>query len=345
MEFTLQQIAHLIGGEVVGNPAEKVYTIAKIQEGHQGAICFLSNPKYEPYLYQTRASAVIISKNFVPQKEVPTNLIVVEDAYTALSRLLEVYQKFTERPKVGIEQPSFIHPSAKLGQGVYVGAFAYIGENAKVGNHVKIYPQTYIGDGVTIDDHTVVYAGVKIYQGCQIGKNCTLHSGVIVGADGFGFAPQPDGTYKNVPQVGYVVLEDDVNIGANTTIDRATLGATRLKKGVKLDNLVMIAHNVEIGENTVMASQTGVSGSTKVGAGCVVGGQVGFAGHITVADRTSIAGKSGVMGDITESGQQLMGVPVMPLKEHLRVLAVFRKLSEVWKRLEKLERHINKNEI
>ncbi|MCS7005105.1 MAG: UDP-3-O-(3-hydroxymyristoyl)glucosamine N-acyltransferase [Cytophagales bacterium] len=340
MEFTLEQIARLVDGIVIGNPQEKVYTIAKIQEGHRGAICFLANPKYEPYLYQTKATAVIVNKDFQPQRPVSTNLIAVEDAYTALSKILEEYQKIIFRPKLGVEEPSFIHHSAQVGENCYIGAFAYIGENVQIGKGVKIYPHVYIGDSCIIGDNTVIYAGVKIYQGCKIGKNCVLHSGVVIGSDGFGFAPQPDGSYKPVPQIGGVIIEDDVSIGANTTVDRATLGNTILKKGVKLDNLIMIAHNVEVGEHTVIASQTGVSGSTKIGAYCVIGGQVGFAGHITVADKTSIAGKSGVMGDINESGQQLMGVPVMPLKEHLRALAVFKRLSEVWKRLERLEKKL-----
>jgi len=340
MEFTVQQIAHILQGEVKGDNNRKINNLAKIQEAKEGDICFLSNLKYENYLYTTQASAVIINKDFEPKKEYQSTLILVDDAYTAFSILLEEYAKIINFTKVGIEQPSYIAPTATYGEGVYIGAFAYIGNYAKIGNKVKIYPHAYIGDKVSIGDNTIVYAGVKIYADCKIGSQCTIHAGAVIGSDGFGFAPQPDGTYKAIPQVGTVVIEDNVDIGANTTIDRATMGATIIEQGVKLDNLIQVAHNVRIGKNTVIASQVGISGSTTIGENCIIAGQVGIVGHVHIANRTTIGAQSGVSNSIEKEGTTVLGAPAIDHREQLKNYVIARKLPELKKRIEELEKKI-----
>ncbi len=340
MEFTVQQIAHILQGEVKGDNTRKINNLAKIQEAKEGDICFLSNLKYENYLYTTQASAVIINKDFEPKKECQSALILVDDAYTAFSILLEEYAKIINFTKVGVEQPSYIAPTATYGEGTYIGAFAYIGNYAKIGNNVKIYPHAYIGDKVSIGDNTIVYAGVKIYADCKIGSQCTIHAGAVIGSDGFGFAPQPDGTYKAIPQVGTVVIEDNVDIGANTTIDRATMGATIIEQGVKLDNLIQVAHNVRIGKNTVIASQVGISGSTIIGENCVIAGQVGIVGHVHIANRTTIGAQSGVSNSIEKEGTTVLGAPAIDHREQLKNYVIARKLPELKKRIEELEKKI-----
>jgi UDP-3-O-[3-hydroxymyristoyl] glucosamine N-acyltransferase len=340
MEFTVQQIASILEGKIVGNASAKIHTLSKIEEGMPGSISFLSNPKYEPYLYTTQASAIIISDQYTPKKEIGATLILVKDPYTAFTVLLNEYNRLLNNSKEGIEQPSFIASSSTVGEHIYVGAFAYIGHNCTIGNHVRIYPQAYIGDNVQIGDYTVVHSGVKVYSGSIIGKNCILHAGVVIGSDGFGFAPQPDGSYKPIPQVGNVILHDNVSIGANTVIDCATLGSTIIREGVKLDNLIQIAHNVEIGKNTVIAAQTGVSGSTKIGENCVVGGQVGFVGHIRIADKTSVGAQSGIGKSITKPGTAVQGSPAFDYKENLKSQVIFRKLPLLLKKLDDLEEKI-----
>lgn len=294
MEISIEQVAQLIGGMVEGNGQATVNRLEKIEEATEGSISFLANPKYLPYIYKTGASAVIVKSDFEPEKELKANLIKVDDPYSAFAKLLEEYQKLTAKVKTGIEQPSFQHETASYGENVYLGAFSYLGENAKVGNNTKIYPNTYIGDNVEIGENTIIHPGVKVYANCKVGSNCVIHSGVVIGSDGFGFAPQEDGTYKSIPQTGNVIIEDHVDIGANTTIDCATMGSTIIKSGVKLDNLVQIAHNVEVGKNTVIASQAGLSGSAKIGENCQIGGQAGITGHLKMADRTIIGPQAGV---------------------------------------------------
>ncbi len=337
MEFTAQEIAQLLGGTVKGNPNDKISSVSKIQEGKPGTIAFLANPKYEEFIYSTRATAVLVNEDFKPTKPLKTSLIYVKDAYVAFSSLLEEYQRIVSLQKVGIEEPSFRDGSAEIGESPYIGAFAYLGKNVKVGNNCKIYPHVYLGDNVTVGDNTILYAGVKVYADCTIGSYCTIHSGAVVGSDGFGFAPQADGTYKTIPQIGNVIIEDHVDIGANTVIDCATMGSTHIKKGVKLDNLVQIAHNVTIGENTVVAAQTGISGSATLGKNNVLAGQVGIVGHIVLPDRTTIGAQSGIMNPPKEEGKILLGSPALEHKNQLRSLAIFRRLPDIKKRIEKLE--------
>ena len=336
MEFTARQISEILSGTISGDPDAKVSRLSKIEEGTPGSLSFLANPKYTEFIYTTKASVVIVSADFVPEQEISATLIRVADAYASFARLLEMYNQIS-RDKKGIEQPSYVSESAKLGSDVYVGAFAYIGLNASIGNHVKVYPGAYVGDNVTIGDGTTLFAGVKVYSDCQIGAACTLHAGVIIGADGFGFAPA-SGSYQKVAQIGNVIIEDHVEIGAGTTIDRATLGSTIIRKGVKLDNLIQIAHNVEIGENTVIAAQTGVAGSTKIGRDCMIGGQAGIVGHLTIADGTKIAAQSGVGTSVTESGQILQGSPAFPISDYRRTYVVFKKLPDLDKRIIELEK-------
>jgi UDP-3-O-[3-hydroxymyristoyl] glucosamine N-acyltransferase len=336
MQFTAKEICVLLNGELEGNPDETVFTLSKIEEGVRGSLSFLSNPKYEPYLYTTEASVVIVNKNLQPERQVNTTLIKVDDAYSAFSVLLERYNQI-KLNKSGIEQPSFIHPSATMGDHCYVGAFAYIGANARIGKNVKIYPQVYIGDNVTIDDNSTLFSGSKIYSDCTIGKHVIIHSGAVIGSDGFGFAPQADGSYNKVAQIGNVIIEDHVEVGSNTSIDRATIGSTVIRKGVKLDNLIQIAHNVEVGNNTVIASQSGISGSTKVGEQCIIGGQVGIVGHISIARGSQINAKSGISKSITEENKQWNGLPVSPFRDSLKMQAVYRRLPELEKRIEELE--------
>lgn len=342
MEFTIQQIAVLLKGEVKGNGSEKITMLAKIQDAQKGQISFLSNPKYEPFIYSTQASAVIVKNDFLPRKEITTSLILVEDPYLSFTVLLEEYHKLVSFQKTGIEQPSFIGEGTVTGTHIYRGAFSYIGSKVKIGNNVKIYPHTFIGDGVTIGDNTIIHANVKVYAGTQIGKNCELHSGAIIGSAGFGFAPQPDGSYKAIPQLGTVIIKDNVSVGANTVLDCATLfgDATVIHDGVKLDNLIQVAHNVEIGKNTVIAAQTGISGSTKIGENCVFAGQVGIAGHLTIANDTKIGAQAGIPKSIKEEGQRLIGYPAIDLKEYFRSYAVFKRLPEIIHRLRDLEKRM-----
>jgi UDP-3-O-[3-hydroxymyristoyl] glucosamine N-acyltransferase len=342
MQFSAGQIAALVQGEVVGDVNVLISNVAKIEEGSEGCISFLANPKYEPYVYTTKSSVVMVSTSFEPKQTVPATMIRVKDPYTSFTLLLEEYQRLTSLKKSGVEEPSFISKTAQVGENSYRGAFSYVGENCKIGVNVKIYPQVYIGDNVEIGDNTILYAGVKIYQGCKIGKYCTIASGTVIGSDGFGFAPQADGTYKNIPQLGIVIIEDHVDVGANTTIDRATMGATIIRKGVKLDNLIQIAHNVEIGENTVMASQSGISGSTKIGSNCIIAGQVGVVGHIKIANRTSVGAQSGISKGVSQEGTALFGSPAIDYNNQLKSIIVYRKLPEMLKRIEEMEKQLTK---
>ncbi len=340
MEFTVKQLATLLGGEVKGNDSLKINKLATIQEGVAGAISFLSNPKYENYIYTTQASAVIVNKSFEPKQAVAATLIVVEDAYLAFSALLEEYYRLMNFIKKGIEQPSFVASSAQIGEAIYLGAFAYIGENVKIGNNVKIYPQAYIGDNTTIGDNTIVYAGAKIYANSVIGHYCTIHSGAVIGSAGFGFAPQPDGSYKDIPQLGNVILGNHVNIGANTTVDCATMSSTIIEDGVKLDNLVQIAHNVKVGKHTVIAALSGVAGSTSVGENCVIAGQVGMVGHIEIGNRITIAAQTGITKSFKQDGITLLGSPAYEYKDSVKYMVVYRKLPDMLRRLEALEKKI-----
>jgi UDP-3-O-[3-hydroxymyristoyl] glucosamine N-acyltransferase len=337
MEFSIQQIAELLGGEVKGDGTRKVNKLSKIQEGTEGSISFLANPKYENFIYSTNSTAVIVNKTFTPRQAISASLILVDDPYTSFTSLLEQYYSIVNFSKSGIEEPSFIGTNSAAGENIYRGAFSYIGNNCSIGKNVKIYPHAYIGDNVVIGDSTILYSGVKIYANCKIGNNCTLHSGVVIGSDGFGFAPQKDGSYKTIPQVGNVVIEDNVDIGANTVIDCATMGSTVIHSGVKLDNLIQIAHNVEIGKNTVIAAQTGVSGSTVVGENCIIAGQVGIVGHINIASRTTIGAQAGIGKTLEEEGLVLLGSPGFERKQYLKSYAVFKNLPELHQRIKNLE--------
>jgi UDP-3-O-[3-hydroxymyristoyl] glucosamine N-acyltransferase len=342
MEFTAQAVATFLQGEVEGNPETKVSDVSKIEEGKPGTLCFLANPKYEKYLYTTGASIVIVNRDLKLSEPVNATLIRVDDSYKAFASLLELYNSFKPQ-KTGIEQPSSIAPSAKLGENVYVGAFSYISENATIGNNVKIYPQTYIGENVSIGENTILFAGVRIYHECVIGANCIIHSNSVIGADGFGFAPQSeDNNYKKIPQIGNVIIEDFVEIGALATVDRATMGSTIVHKGVKLDNMVHIAHNVEIGENTVMAAQTGVAGSTKVGRDCMFAGQVGLAPHITVANGVKLGAKAGVNSSIKKENDIMIGAPAQSYSDFMKCFVVFRRLPEMKKDLDDLKKETNR---
>ena len=337
MEFKAKDIAALLKGVVEGDPEVVVSDVSKIEEGRPHTLAFLANPKYEPYIYTTEASVVLVNQDFVPSKELPCTLIRVPSAYDAIAVLLQMYEDMRPKP-VGVEQPSFISDTAVLGEKVYVGAFAYIGKHVKIGNNVKIYPQAYIGDGVVIGDNTDVKPGVKIYHGCIIGAGCTIHAGTVIGADGFGFAPSNSG-YKKVQQIGNVVLEDGVEIGANTCIDRATMGSTLIKKGVKLDNLIQIAHNVVVGENTVMAALTGVAGTAKIGENCMFGGQVGISGHLTIGAGTRIAAQSGIESSV-KPNSVLQGSPAYDVSRYQRSYVVFRRLPDLYKQISELEKEI-----
>ena len=326
-----------------GNGAVVVSNLSKIEEGKPGTLSFLANPVYTPFIYETDASVVIVNKTLELQKPVKKTctLIRVEDAYGSFAKLLEMYHQIKQN-KTGIEQPSFVSPSATLGKDCYVGAFAYIGENVKIGNNVKIYPQCYIGDHVTIGDNTVLFAGVKVYFECVIGKDCTIHASSVIGSDGFGFAPNSENNYKKIPQIGNVVIEDHVEIGSNTSIDRATMGSTIIRKGVKLDNLIQIAHNVEVGENTVMAGGVFIAGSTKIGKNVMIGGQAGVIGHLKVADGVKIAGQSGVGSNIDKEGEIVQGSPAFPIGEYKRSYVLFRNLQKLNARIKDLENEIKK---
>lgn len=337
MTFTAAQIAMMIRGSIEGNPEAQVTSFGKIEEAVSGQLSFLANPKYEEFLYRTEASIVIVNESQVLQSEVTATLIRVPDAYAAFATLLTTYQEMQAQQLTGIQEPVYMAPTAKIGEQVFIGAFTYIGEHVNIGNQVKIHPQVYIGRNVTIGDGTVLYPGVKIYHDTKIGKDVVIHAGTVIGSDGFGFAPKTDGTYQKVPQIGNVVIEDGVEIGANTTIDRATMGSTLIRAGVKLDNLIQIAHNVEIGTHTVIAAQTGISGSTKIGKNAMIGGQVGFAGHLHVADGTKITAQSGVTKTVKKPATTITGNPAMEISQSYRLQAMNRQLPEIEKRLKALE--------
>jgi UDP-3-O-[3-hydroxymyristoyl] glucosamine N-acyltransferase len=341
MQFTAQQISDFLDGTIEGESTVKVSELSKIEDGGEGSICFLSNPKYENYLYTTKASVVILAKNFVAAKPVNSTLIRVTDPYSAFSLLLEMYNESLNaaQKKSGIEEPCFIHSSAKIGKNVYIGAFCYIDENVEIGDNCSIYTQSYIGAETKIGDNCTVFPGVKIYNRTKIGNKVTIHSNTVIGSDGFGFAPQKDGTYNKIPQIGNVEIEDEVEIGSSCTIDRATMGSSYIRKGVKLDNLVQIAHNVDIGAHTVIAAQTGIAGSTKIGENSVIGGQVGISGHLNLGKGTQIGAKGGINFN-TEPNKQWHGSPAQPLKDWMRSTVIFKKLPEVDQRIRTLEKKI-----
>ena len=339
MKFLASQIAALLNGTIEGNPDTEIWNVAKIEEGAPGMLSFLANPKYIPFIYETQSSAVIVNKDFVAEKPIAATLIRVDDAYASFAKLLAFYDQITQDKK-GVSSLAFVSKTAKCGENIYLGEFAFVGENVTIGNNVKVYPQVYVGDGCVIGDNTVLYPGVRLYRNTVVGQRCIIHAGAVIGADGFGFAPQEDGHYEKIPQVGNVMIDDDVEIGANTTIDRSTMGSTRVHKGVKLDNLIHLAHNVEIGENTAMAAQVGVSGSTHLGKNCVVGGQTGFVGHLHIANGSKFGGQCGVMGSIKEENQEFMGTPIQPLKQYLKSNARFRHIDEMARKLDELEKEL-----
>ncbi|NQZ43468.1 MAG: UDP-3-O-(3-hydroxymyristoyl)glucosamine N-acyltransferase [Flavobacteriaceae bacterium] len=336
MEFTATQIAGILEGEVEGNPETSVNKLSKIEEGEKGSLTFLANPKYTPYIYSTKASITIVNRDFIPEQQVKTTLIKVDDAYKSFSKLLEYYNQ-VKNNKVGVENPSFVSESAHYGEAFYLGAFSYLGDNVAIGDNVKVYPNVYIGDNVTIGDNCVIFAGAKIYSESIIGKDCVIHSGAIIGADGFGFTPNEKGEYSKVPQTGNVIIEDHVDVGAGTTIDRATLGSTVLRRGVKLDNQIQIAHNVEIGEHTAIAAQTGVAGSTKIGKHCLIGGQVGIVGHITIGDRVRIQAQSGI-GRNVKDDEVLQGSPALNYGDYNKSYVHFKNLPKIVSRISDLEK-------
>ncbi|TXE20255.1 UDP-3-O-(3-hydroxymyristoyl)glucosamine N-acyltransferase [Psychroserpens burtonensis] len=341
MNFTAQQIAGILEGEVVGNPEVEVSKLSKIEEGTEGSLTFLANPKYNSYIYSTKASITIVNKTFEPENDISTTLIKVDDAYQSFSKLLEYYNQ-VKFNKQGVEQPSFISESAKLGRDVYIGAFSYIGDQVVIGDNVKIFPNTYIGDNVTIGDHTILFSGAKVYSETMIGKHCVINSGVIIGADGFGFVPDKNGEYSKMPQIGNVIIEDHVDVGAATTIDRATLGSTVIRRGVKLDNQIQIAHNVEIGKNTVIAAQTGIAGSAKIGENCLIGGQVGIAGHITIGNNVRVQAQSGI-GRHVKDNEILQGSPSFTFGDWNKSYVHFKNLPKIVKSINDLEKKLNGN--
>jgi UDP-3-O-[3-hydroxymyristoyl] glucosamine N-acyltransferase len=339
MKFTANQIAGILEGEVEGDASVEVSKLSKIEEGTPGSLTFLANPKYTPYIYSTKASITIVDKTFVAEQHVSSTLIRVDNAYESFSKLLEYYNQ-VKMNKTGIEDPVFVSKSASLGENIYLGAFSYVGDNVIIGDNVKIYPNVYIGDNVTIGENSVLFAGAKLYSETVVGKQCVINSGVILGADGFGFSPNEKGVFVKVPQTGNVILEDHVDIGAATTIDRATLGSTIIRRGVKLDNQIQIAHNVEVGENTVIAAQTGIAGSTKIGSNCLIGGQVGFAGHLTIGNNVRIQAQSGVGKNIKDN-ETIQGSPSFNYGDFSKSYVHFRNLPKIMKRFDALEKKIN----
>lgn len=340
MQLTAHQVGVLLDGTVEGNPGVAINQLSKIEEAQSGSLSFLANTKYEQYVYTSQASVIIVNDDFIPSQPVSATLIRVKNSYSAFSVLLEKYEEIIKSNKNGIEEYSFIHPTAKLGKDVYIGSFAYIGSNVKIGDGSKIYPNSYVADNVIIGKDVTLYAGVKVYFNCEIGDKSIIHSGAIIGADGFGFVPDGEGGYRKVSQIGNVIVEEEVEIGSNTTVDRATMGSTIIRKGVKLDNLIQIAHNVEIGANTVIAAQTGISGSTKIGENCVIGGQVGIVGHITIANGSNIGAKSGVNNSIKEENMSWNGVPLGTYRDSLKTQVVMKRLPELEKRILELEKII-----
>ena len=341
MKFTAAQIAGILEGDIVGNPDVEVSRLSKIEEGTEGSLTFLANPKYKPYIYSTQASITIVNKSFEAENKLTTTLIKVEDAYKSFSRLLEYYNQIKIN-KFGIEQPSFIAESSSYGENVYIGAFTYIGEHVTISDNVKIFPGSYIGDNVKIGENTVIFAGVKIYSDCIIGNNCVINSCTVIGADGFGFAPNENGEYSKVPQTGNVIIEDFVDIGAATSIDRATLGSTIIKKGVKLDNQIQIAHNVEIGKNTVIAAQTGIAGSTKIGESCQIGGQVGIVGHLSIGNNVKIQAQSGITRNVKDN-EVLQGSPAFGYGDFNKSYVYFKNFPKIVKDLNEIEKKVNGN--
>ena len=350
MQFTAQEIGFMLNGTVEGDPNIAVDKLAKIEEAGMGSLSFLANPKYEQYIYTTDASIIIVNHDLVLTAPVKATLVRVENAYSSFSVLLEKYNTI-KLNKTGVEQPNFIHPTASIGDNCYIGAFAYIGPGVSIGHQCKIYPNTYIADNVKLGNNVTLFPGVVVYFDCVLGNNVIIHSGAIIGSDGFGFAPKADGTYNKIAQIGNVVIEDDVEIGSNTTIDRATMGSTVIRKGVKLDNLIQVAHNVELGANTVIAAQTGISGSTKIGENVIIGGQVGVVGHVSIAKGTQVQAQSGVSRSITEENKKWMGSPATHLNDHMRSQVVIGRLPELEKKLAELEkivaelRKLNENSI
>jgi len=339
MEFNAATIAGFLKGEIEGNPETKVNTIAKIAEGHEGALSFLANPKYEHYIYTTKSSIVLVNKSFVPSQKIGATLIKVDNAYEAFASLLRLVDQARPR-KTGIHPAAVIEPSAKVGSDVYIGPYAYIGENVVIGDKCAIYPHVYVGDNSSIGANCILNPGVKVYHECVIGMGCIIHAGSVIGSDGFGFAPQSENEYMKIPQLGNVVLEDNVEIGANVTIDRATMGSTIIHKGVKLDNLIQIGHNVEVGENTVMAAQTGISGSTKVGKNCMFGGQVGLAGHIRIANGTKIGAQAGILSEIKEENTAIIGSPAIDIRNFMKSSVLFKRLPEMKVKIDTLEKDV-----
>lgn len=341
MKFTAQQIADILEGDIVGSSDVEVSKLSKIEEGIEGSLTFLANPKYTPYIYSTKASITIVNKTFKPENDLKTTLIKVDDAYKSFSKLLEYYNVI-KLNKTGIEEPSHISKTTTYGDNIYVGAFSYIGEHVTIGNNVKVFPGAYIGDNVVIGDNTVVFSGAKIYSETVIGKFCVINSGVIIGADGFGFAPGENGEYSKVPQIGNVIIEDFVDIGAATTIDRATLGSTIIRHGVKLDNQIQIAHNVEIGKNTVIAAQTGIAGSTKIGENCQIGGQVGIVGHLIIGNNVKIQAQSGI-GRNVKDNEVLQGSPAIAYGDFNKSYVHFKNLPKIVKDINEIEKKIHGN--
>ena len=338
MDFKAQNIADFLQGTIEGDANISVNNVSKIEDGKPGTLSFLANPKYERYIYETQASIVLVNKDFQPEQKINATLIRVDDAYQAFASLLEMVNQF-QKQKSGIEQPSFIDESAKTGEDLYLGAFAYLGKGSELGKSVKIYPQAYIGSNVKIGDNTIIFAGAKIYDNTIIGSNCVIHAGAVIGSDGFGFAPTDNGSYKKIPQLGNVILEDNVEIGANTTIDCATIGSTIIREGVKLDNLIQIAHNCEVGENTVMAALVGIAGSTKIGKNNMYGGQVGISGHLTIGDNVKIGPMAGVSNNIKPE-KTVLGTPAMDIDQALKTYVVFRRLPQMREQLNNLEKEV-----
>lgn len=341
MEFTVAQIAQLLDAEVVGNPEAIIRTVCKIEEGIESGLTFLANPKYTHYIYETKATAVIVNKDFVPEHEVHTTLIKTENSYLALAKLLDIYNQM-KPSKVGISDRAYIAPTAKIGENVYIAEFVSVGENAMIGNNTKLYPHVYVGDYGKVGNNSTLHSGVKLYTECVVGNDCIIHAGTVIGADGFGFA-QHDGEYVKVPQIGNVVIEDNVEIGANTCIDRATMGSTFIHKNVKLDNLIQVAHNVELGEGTAAAAQVGFSGSTKVGKHCIFAGQVGIAGHLEIGDQVIVGAQSGVMSNIN-GPQIVLGSPAVPVSEEKKLIIYRKKLPELFKQVRDLEKQLKEHD-
>ena len=341
MEFTAAQIAGLLNGEVIGNPDATVSTLAKIEEGHNGALSFLSNPKYEPYIYTTGSSICIVNQTFEPSKALPNTLTLVKvaDAYACFAQLLALYDSMNKKEAI-IEQPSFIHESAQIGQNVYIGAFAYIGANVQIADNCQIHPNVVIQENASVGGNTIIYPNVSIYKDCQVGASCIVHVGTVIGSDGFGFAPDENGVYSKIPQIGNVVIEDNVEIGSNCSIDRATMGSTYIRKGVKIDNLCQIAHNVDVDQHTAMAAQVGIAGSAKIGKHVMIGGQTGIAGHLSVADHTKIVAQSGIPSTVKKA-DTLMGTPAIPINDYKRSHFGFRKLPGLIHKIYDLENKIN----